>query len=72
MLNKDQWQCSQSQEEPEIEVQGKVADVEVPWLNTVDVRTPASATEYVVLDNVPWYDGYRFVEECLESRLKCL
>lgn len=56
VLDEKQRKREQSQQEPRIEVESKVANVKGPRLDTIDVRAPAATAEDVVEDNVERYN----------------
>ena len=52
LLQHEEWQCDQSQNKPQVEVEGQVLEVERPWLSAVQFGASAFG-ENVLLDNVP-------------------
>lgn len=64
VLKHNERKRTQCEKEPGIEIQGKVANIEVPWLNTIDVRAFATSAEDIVKNDVEWYGDSFLVEKC--------
>lgn len=71
LLEEEERQGEHGEDEPGIEVQEQILEVEGPWLGAVEVRA-AGLGENVVIDNVPRDDLELFVEKGVDGRVDSL
>lgn len=62
-----QWQRSDSQNKPDVEIENEVPDIEMPGLSAIDIRPLSRPTKDIVQNNVQWYADQFLVEEGVDG-----
>jgi hypothetical protein len=67
-----QWHSGYRKYKPDIEVQEKVPDIEVPRFSPIDLRASARSAEYVVHYDVERHKRFIFIKEGRYDKLEKL